>query len=150
MIRIAEKKDIEIITEYNLKMAEETEGLKLEEGVVRNGVRQGLMDPARATYYVYEIDEKVVGQLMITKEWSDWRNGEFWWIQSVYVAESYRHQGIFRDLYDYVRKLAESDANVCGMRIYVEKNNKTAQETYKKLGMKETNYLLFEDTDNIR
>lgn len=147
MIRRAEEKDIEIITEFNLKMALETEGLKLEEEVVRNGVRQGIMDPDRAVYYVYEINEKVVGQLMITKEWSDWRNAYFWWVQSVYVAEGYREQGIFRVLYEHVRRLAEQDANVCGLRLYVEKNNKKAQEIYKRLGMEETRYILYENID---
>lgn len=150
MIRKAEERDIEIIAEYNYRMALETENIKLDKKKVLDGVRHAINDQSKATYYLYEIDDKVAGQLMITKEWSDWRDGYFWWIQSVYVNEQYRRRGIFRELYKYVEKLVERDSSACGIRLYVEKNNKRAQNTYKSMGMEETNYLLYEIEKNIK
>jgi len=86
-----------------------------------------------------------VGQLMITKEWSDWRNGEFWWVQSVYVEKDYRGQGVYHQLYDKVKELAKADGNVCGLRLYVDRDNSNAQKAYTRLGMIKTNYILYEE-----
>ncbi len=148
MIRKAEESDVEIIAEYNCKMAMETEDLKLDKEIVLKGVSHALNDSSKAEYYLYEIDGMVVGQLMITKEWSDWRDGDFWWIQSVYVDNNYRRKGIFRALYNHVEKLVQKDPFACGIRLYVEKNNERAQHTYKEMGMEETHYLLYE-VENI-
>ena len=96
-------------------------------------------------YLVAESDDgEIAGGLMVTFEWSDWRNGCFWWIQSVYVMPAFRRQGIYRDLYGYVRKMAEERGGVCGFRVYVEKDNVSAKETYRKLGMEECDYRMFE------
>ncbi|QTL99666.1 GNAT family N-acetyltransferase [Iocasia frigidifontis] len=143
-IRRAEESDVGVITEYNCNMARETEELDLDRDIVLAGVRNAINDSSKAVYYLVEIDGKVVGQLMITKEWSDWRDGVFWWIQSVYVHEEYRCRGVFRGLYNYVNDLVQNDPEVCGIRLYVEKNNKLAQKTYQNMGMKETPYLLYE------
>lgn len=143
-IRKAEERDLAIIAEYNCKMALETEDLDLDRDIVLAGVRDVINDSSKAVYYLAEIDGKVVGQLMITKEWSDWRDAVFWWIQSVYVDKEYRCRGVFRGLYNYISGLVESDPEACGIRLYVEKNNAQAQKTYQKMGMKKTPYLLYE------
>jgi GNAT superfamily N-acetyltransferase len=95
-------------------------------------------------YFVAEVDGTVVGQLMVTYEWSDWRNGNFWWIQSVYVEREYRGKGVFKSLYDHVLSLARRQKDSCGLRLYVEKHNRRARKIYEDLGMKETDYLLYE------
>lgn len=144
MIRKAELEDAKIIADFNCKMAVETEGLELDKDKVISGVKHAIEDYSKAEYYLYELDGTVVGQLMITKEWSDWRDGYLWWIQSVYVTDQYRCQGIFRGLYKYVEELVEKDPLACGIRLYVEKHNKRAQSTYQKMGMQETHYILYE------
>jgi ribosomal protein S18 acetylase RimI-like enzyme len=102
-------------------------------------------DPAKGIYFVAAAGGAVIGQLMITYEWSDWRNGTFWWIQSVYVRPDVRHQGVFRALYRHVRDLARSRDGVCGIRLYVEQDNARAQKTYRALGMRETPYRILEE-----
>ncbi len=144
MIRQANINDIEIISSFNSKIALETEGLELNVARVKQGVSAILSDSTKGIYFLYEINQQVVGQLMVTYEWSDWRNGYFWWIQSVYVEKLYRRRGIFQELYSHVKKLVSSDSTICGLRLYVERENKTAQATYNKLGMGETKYLLYE------
>lgn len=144
MIRIARLPDVETIVNYNYKMAQETENHELDKNVLRKGVTEAILDDAKACYYLYEKDNEICGQLMITKEWSDWREGYFWWIQSVYVKKEYRRKGIFRRLYQYVKKQAEARDDVCGLRLYVDKNNQIAQSTYKSLGLDETSYLMYE------
>ncbi|KAE9635001.1 GNAT family N-acetyltransferase [Defluviitalea raffinosedens] len=144
MIRKAIIKDAEIITEFNYCLAKETEDLELNRETLFKGVQKVLSDESKGIYFVYEKDEKIVGQLMITKEWSDWRNGDFWWIQSVYVHKDYRRQGIYTALFNHVKSIVDSDDTICGLRLYVEKENEAAKNTYKALGMKETYYLLYE------
>lgn len=144
MIRTATLNDVEIIAEYNYRLGEETEGLKLNRERLLKGVRAILSDPAKGTYYVYEVEGKVIGQLMITLEWSDWRNANFAWIQSVYVHPDYRKQHIFRKLYQHVSQTVASDPNFCGIRLYVDKNNIRAQQVYGKSGMKPSNYIFYE------
>lgn len=144
-IRNANKNDILTISKFNSAMARETEGKELNEEIVNLGVETALNDYNHGFYLIAENDGTPVGQLMITKEWSDWRNGEFWWIQSVYVRPDFRSNGIYKRLYNEVNKLAKSANNVCGIRLYVETENVNAQKVYSKLGMEKTNYLLFED-----
>jgi ribosomal protein S18 acetylase RimI-like enzyme len=143
-IRTATLADAPRITEFNALMAKETEHLELDLNRLRAGVEEVLRDPAKGVYYVAEANGTVVGQTLITYEWSDWRNGMFWWIQSVYVQKEFRGQGVFKALFDHVRTLALRDKTVCGLRLYVEKHNIRAQQTYERLGMKKTHYEMFE------
>lgn len=126
----------------------ETERRELDLARVTQGVAALLDDPAKGTYFVAEssadVAGAVVGQLLITYEWSDWRNGNFWWIQSVYVKEAFRGRGIFRALFEHVRMLAKERHDVCGLRLYMDAHNARARQVYKQLGMKQTEYELFE------
>jgi len=143
--RVATANDAAVLTEFNAAMALETEGKQLLPEVIGAGVRSLLGRPASGFYLVAETDGQVVGSLLITKEWSDWRNGDFWWIQSVYVRPAWRRQGIYKRLYRHVQELAAKDPGVCGFRLYVERENRQAQTTYRALGMAETHYLVFEE-----
>jgi GNAT superfamily N-acetyltransferase len=136
--------DAPFITECNLHLARETEHRELDSTRVTNGVLALLNDRAKGTYFVADCDSKPVGQLLITYEWSDWRNGNFWWIQSVYVAQEFRGNGIFRALFEHVHTLARTSNNSCGLRLYVESDNNSAQEVYSRLGMKRARYEMFE------
>lgn len=136
--------DAAVITEFNRRLALESEGKALDVETLAAGVAAVLADPGRGLYFLAEAGGAVVGQLMVTTEWSDWRNGWFWWIQSVYVREDARRQGIFRSLYEHVREQADRDGTVIGLRLYVEQENQPAQWTYQRLGLKETGYLLLE------
>ncbi len=144
MIRKATINDLNTIVDFNAFMAKETENIELDRTRLQIGVKSILQDSTKGIYYVYELDNQVVGQIMITYEWSDWRNGFFWWIQSVYVDKLHRRKGIFQSLYNHIKTLAENDPTVCGIRLYVEKENYIAQTTYKKLGLNESCYLLYE------
>lgn len=143
-IREAEQSEVEVIADFNWRLAWETEQLRLDRATVRAGVAALLIDRAKGTYFVAEIDGVVAGQLLITYEWSDWRNAVFWWIQSVYVAEDFRRCGVFRALFAHVEGLARSRRDVCGLRLYVEHGNRRAQDAYERLGMARTHYELFE------
>lgn len=143
-IRKARLTDRAIIADFNSRLAWETEKLRLDPQTIQRGVRAALKDARKGTYFVAEHEGEVVGQLLITYEWSDWRNGNFWWIQSVYVAAEHRQGGVFRALFAHVQKLVESRRAVCGLRLYVEENNDRAQRTYAKLGMTKTHYEIFE------
>lgn len=143
-IRPARQDDLETLVTFELAMARETEALDLDPATLRSGVRKLLVDPTRGRVFVLEIAGRAVATLSLTLEWSDWRNGFFWWIQSVYVAPAHRRQGHYRLLHEYVRTLAAADPEVCGLRLYVEHENRTAQETYRALGMRETYYRVFE------
>lgn len=135
-----------MLVAFNAAMALETENKVLEPAVLTAGVRGLLAHPDYGFYLVAEDEaRKVAGCLLITFEWSDWRNGLFWWVQSVYVAPSHRGQGVYRALYAYVKELARAEGGVCGFRLYVEKDNAGAQETYRRMGMAKTHYLLFEE-----
>ena len=142
-IRKATIMDAAAIAEFNLKMAKETEGMDLIPEVINAGVRNMINNPQMGFYLVAEEANIIQASLMVTTEWSDWRNGLFWWIQSVYVQPQYRRMGLYRKLYDKVKTLAEGESNVCGFRLYVENENVVAQKTYRELGMKETDYQMF-------
>jgi ribosomal protein S18 acetylase RimI-like enzyme len=143
-IRRASITDAGAIVEFNSLLAEETEHRSLDGKILRHGVRAILKNTGKGLYFVAETGGNIVGQLMITYEWSDWRNGNFWWIQSVYVRKEFRQQGIFRALYDHVEHLAKTRKDVCGLRLYVERQNESAQSTYEKIGMKRSVYEIFE------
>ncbi len=144
-IRKAITDDIPFLVGSNQSLARETEGKNLDSDVVHQGVRSFIAQPENGFYLIAEIGGLSAGSLMITLEWSDWRNGFFWWIQSVYVKSNFRRQGVYRALTQQVRVLASLEKNVCGFRLYVEKENGVAQETYRSLGMVETNYRMFEE-----
>ena len=145
-IRLATLNDDKKIAHFNQVMAQETEGKILSPDVVNAGVKSLLENPSQWFYVVAEVDDKVVGCLMITREWSDWRNGVFWWIQSVFVEKKYRRRGIYRSMYEFIKELANGKEDVCGFRLYVEQDNMVAQETYSTLGMTKLPYLMFEQS----
>ena len=144
IVRTAHPEDAAIIAGFNAAMALETEQIALDRDILRKGVEALLADPSKGFYYLAERDGKIAGQLMITYEWSDWRNADFWWIQSVYVLPEFRGQGIFRSLYTFIEALARSSGNVCGLRLYVEKGNDRARGTYESLGMHGSHYEMME------
>jgi ribosomal protein S18 acetylase RimI-like enzyme len=143
-IRPATPADAEFLVRGNASMALETEHLSLDLDRLRDGVHALFEDTARGLYYIAEVDGRRVGQMMITYEWSDWRNGVFWWIQSVWVEPAFRGQGVFKALYGHVEAKARQDSGVCGLRLYVEHENTRAQATYERCGMKRTVYQMFE------
>lgn len=144
-IRDAVAADAPLLARWAQAMAFETEGKRLPDADILPGVARGIAEPGLARYFVAEIDGKPAGTLMLTTEWSDWRNGLWWWIQSVYVAPEARRRGVYRALYAHVRALAGGDPGVCGLRLYVEKENLAAQRTYAALGMRDAHYLIYED-----
>ena len=143
-IRKAKIEDLEVVVKFNYNLAKETEDKELHIETLTKGVEAMLLDKSKGQYYVYTINDKVVGQIMHTYEWSDWRNGMFLWVQSVYVDGAYRRKGIFKELYNYVKKICDNDEGIAGVRLYVEKENFNAKATYKSLGMQECNYHMYE------
>ncbi len=145
-LRTANFKDTDSLVEFNQRMALETEGKRLDAQVLRSGVEAVLRDEKKGFYVVAQSgDEKIVGSLMITFEWSDWRGQWFWWIQSVYILPESRGKGIYRLLYEFVKNKAAEKADVCGFRLYVEKENTNAQNVYEKCGMEASHYLMYEE-----
>lgn len=142
-IREAHKEDISILVQNNLALAKETEALDLDENVLTEGVQQALIRN-ECHYFVALIGEQVVGQTMITYEWSDWRNGIIWWIQSVYVLPEHRKKGVFRALFKHIENLSQANSKVKALRLYVINNNDVGQKTYKSLGMSDSGYIVFE------
>jgi GNAT superfamily N-acetyltransferase len=143
-IRKARAGEASAIAKFNALLAWETERRRLPLARVTAGVRALLSDPAKGTYFVVEREKAIVGQLLITYEWSDWRNGNFWWIQSVYVEKPFRGQGVFRDLFEHVRSLAKARKAICGLRLYMDAHNAAARKAYERLGLKQTHYEVFE------
>lgn len=165
-IRAASVDDVERLAAWAMAMALETEHKRLDPDTVRAGVRAVLDRPARGRYFIAErvasanrnsssanvrlnmdadgATREAVGTLMLTHEWSDWRNGDWWWIQSVYVQPAARRSGVYRALYEHVRALALATPEVCGLRLYVERENANAQRTYESLGMRDAGYAMFE------
>ena len=143
-IRDATPNDLATIIDFQFRMAIETEDLTLDRATVTHGAKAVFSDPSKGKYYVAEQNGLVIGCLMTTFEWSDWRNGNVLWIQSVYIDKRFRGQGVFRKLYTHVQALASSDPEVKGIRLYVDKQNKTAQQVYQRIGMNGDHYLVYE------
>lgn len=143
-IRPAVLDDLPRIVEFNLRLAAESENRELAVDVLTAGVEAVLRDPSKGRYFVACDADVPTGQLMHTWEWSDWRNGMFWWVQSVYVAREYRGRGIFRRLIEHLRSLAAAETGVVGLRLYVEHNNAPARAVYDRLGFGPTGYLVLE------
>ena len=143
-VRQAVEGDVQTIAGFNAAMAVETEGKELEPAVVLEGVTAIVRRRELGFYLVAEVEAEVVGQLMITTEWSDWRNGFFWWIQSVYVKPQFRRVGVYSRLYERVREMAQAAGDVRGIRLYVAKENVGAQRVYERLGMGDSGYLMYE------
>lgn len=143
-VRSAHPRDIPDLVAFNRALARETEARDLDQERLRKGVAAVLEDSSRGSYFLAVQDEKPVGVLMVTTEWSDWRNGLFLWIQSVYVKKESRGQGVFRRLYDHVLESARSARNVVGVRLHVDHENRTAQKIYRAIGMAPARYRMFE------
>jgi GNAT superfamily N-acetyltransferase len=143
-VREATLPDVPIIADFNVRLARESENLALDPARVETGVRAMLTDSAKGIYYVAEIGGVMAGQLMITYEWSDWRNGLIWWIQSVYVKPEFRRAGVFRALFRHVQGLARVQADVCTLRLYVHAENAHAHRSYERMGMSLTKYQVYE------
>ncbi|CAN5173658.1 GNAT family N-acetyltransferase [soil metagenome] len=143
-IRRATPDDADVIASFNVRLAEETEQVRLDGTRLRHGVNAILGDPAKGLYFLAEVDGHPVGQLSVTYEWSDWRNGRFLWLQSVYVDASHRGKGTFNRLFNHLRTIAEEDASVCGFRLYVDKSNTAAHSIYRELGFEAARYDLME------
>jgi RimJ/RimL family protein N-acetyltransferase len=142
--RNADLRDHETIARFQIAMALETESLKLDPAICSKGVRAVFDDPRKGRYFVCEKDGKTIASLLIIPEWSDWRNGEVWWIHSVYCTPEERGTGAFRALYDHVKSHVQGDENLRGLRLYVDKTNVSAQKVYRKIGMTDEHYSLFE------
>lgn len=149
-IREARAGDRDALVAFAMAMARETEDKELDRATLTAGVEALLADPAKGRTFLLEEDGEPVATLMLTTEWSDWRNGWFWWIQSVYVRPERRGRGHYRRLHEHVRSLAEAEPGVYGLRLYVERENTGAQATYRALGMHETAYRLYEQETRKR
>ncbi len=145
-VRTTNTTDAAIISEFNQLMAMETENKTLDPTTIDSGVRRLMDKPEYGYYLIAELDNQTVGTCMVTTEWSDWRDGLFWWVQSVYVKSEYRKRGVYRAMYNKIQTLAAKEPDVYGFRLYVEKDNLIAQKTYESLGMVATDYLLYEST----
>ena len=143
-IRQASAADINYIVGFQMSMAQETEGKALDSRVVAEGVRGVLNQTDRGQYFLAEYKSRVVGSLLITYEWSDWRNANFWWIQSVYVDPLTRRKGVYSALHKHILDIAKSDSGVCGVRLYVDRENTVAQSAYNRLDMSKSRYDIYE------
>mgnify|MGYP001234382428 FL=1 len=144
IIRKASNNDINTIVTFNYLMAKETETILLDKNIVKLGVKSVITDPSKAQYWIAENNNEIIGQLMVTYEWSDWRNGDMWWISSVYVTENFRRRGVFSALYKHIEHMAKENLGCCGIRLYIEKHNERAQKTYLSLGMNDSGYDVME------
>jgi GNAT superfamily N-acetyltransferase len=144
IVRAATAADLETLVDFNLAMARESEDKGLDPARLRRGVSSLLQTPADGFYLMAEVDGRAAGSLLVTYEWSDWRDGRFWWIQSVYVQPQRRRQGVYTALHQRVLDLARQDGRACGIRLYVEQDNRGAMTTYESLRMHQTRYRLYE------
>ena len=144
-VRPASLDDLEALVSFNAAMALETEGKTLDIELLRQGTGAVFDSSQRGFYLVAEVDGSPVGSLLVTYEWSDWRNGWFWWIQSVYVRPECRRMGVYSAMHLWILDTARSRPNVCGVRLYVDRNNDDARKTYRSLGMSESHYDMFEE-----
>ena len=143
-IRSARKEDVSLMARWQEAMALESEDRQLDADVVRRGIQRAFDDPQKGRYFIAEMGGRPIGTLMLTWEWSDWRDGWWWWIQSVYVETEFRRRGAYRALYAHVLALAEADPEVRGLRLYVEQDNTNARRTYEFLGMQHPGYAMYE------
>lgn len=143
-IRNAVTGDCEILIDFQLSMAKETEGIALNPLVLGKGVKAVIEDPSKGQYYVAVYDDVVIGSLLTTYEWSDWRNGTVLWIQSVYVVPHFRRKGVYSNLYNYLKDIVLSDESLKGIRLYADKSNTPAHYAYTMLGMSPEHYVTFE------
>jgi ribosomal protein S18 acetylase RimI-like enzyme len=144
LVEEANQADIPVIVDFQLKMAHETENIQLDREVVEKGVQAVFENSARGKYYVARSFGKVIGCMLMTSEWSDWRNGEVLWFQSVYIESQYRKQGIFRKMFRHLQELVKQDQQYKGLRLYVERTNLRAQQVYEALGMNGEHYQMYE------
>lgn len=145
IIRLGEMSDLSMLAEFNRAMAKETEGLDLDLETVTHGVKTVLIGDTHGFYMVAEFEDQILGSLLVTFEWSDWRCARYWWIQSVYVKPEFRKMGVYRRLYAHTKVLARQQPGVYGLRLYALKSNDQAQATYTQLGMHKTGYEVFEE-----
>ncbi|HEV3166080.1 MAG TPA: GNAT family N-acetyltransferase [Isosphaeraceae bacterium] len=145
VVRDAVPTDRDVIALFNALLATETEGKHLDPLVLERGVAIALTEPDRLRYWVAEADGQIIGQAAITREWSDWRNGWLWWLQSVYVHQDFRGRGVFRTLYQHIRSVALELGDVIGLRLYVDDTNTLGQQTYQSMGMKPGGYHVYEE-----
>jgi ribosomal protein S18 acetylase RimI-like enzyme len=143
-VRVATIDDAGQIASFQEQMAWETEELKLDPGIIGAGIQAVFEDSSKGRYFIAEAEGRIAGSLLITYEWSDWRNSWVYWIQSVYVAPEFRRKGIYRTLYAHIQEIVNQKDDVAGIRLYVEQENYTAQQTYASLGMDGQHYQLFE------
>ena len=144
MYRSAQPSDRDVIVDFQIAMARETEDVALDREVCSRGVAAVFADLALGRYFIAESDGRVVASLLVTYEWSDWRNGMVWWIQSVYVVPEARGRRVYAGLYEHVKQLAAADDAIRGIRLYVDRRNTRAQEVYTRLGMNGEHYQVFE------
>ena len=145
LVRPAQPGDVALLSEWAQAMAFETEHKRLDPETITRGIREGVADPQRSRYFIAEIAGEPAGTLMFTYEWSDWRCAWWWWIQSVYVLPNHRLKGVYRTMYEHVQEMAQQSPDVCGLRLYVERDNIRAQRTYESLGMNDAGYWMFEN-----
>ncbi len=144
VVRLATKMDTATLAEFQLAMARETENLVLDKSLLVKGIENLVGDTAKGSYYVAEENEEVIGCLMTTYEWSDWRNGNVIWIQSVYIAKEHRGKGVYKKMYQHIQQLVTHSTDFKGIRLYVDKTNANAQKVYQQLGMNGEHYQVFE------
>ena len=144
MVREAQSSEYKYIADFQVAMAAETENLQLDGPTVEKGVREVFVNPALGQYFVAEAEGRVMASLLITYEWSDWRNAMVWWIQSVYVVPEMRQKGVFKEMYRHIRERVLKDDRASGIRLYVDKSNDRAREVYRRIGMDGDHYALYE------
>lgn len=143
LVREADASNIPKLIEYNIALADETENVSLDTDILRLGITRAL-ELKDCHYFVAQMDEKIVGQTMVTSEWSDWRNGVMWWMQSVYVHPDYRKRGVFKSLFKHIETLATKNPQVKGIRLYVMRDNQAGRSAYQNLGMNDSGYIVYE------
>jgi len=143
-VREAVREDIPVIADYNQALARETESLKLDPKVLRSGVERAFDHQHLCWYFIAEVDGKAVGQTLITYEWSDWRDGVIWWMQSVYVHPDYRKRGVFQSIYKHIESLAQKDSQARAIRLYVKEGNHHGMNAYRRAGMADSGYVVYE------
>jgi GNAT superfamily N-acetyltransferase len=144
LIRAAIVSEIPMLIDFQLRLARETESLELNASTLEKGMQAMFHDPSKGQYYVAEDQREVIGCFMLTYEWSDWRNGTVWWLQSVYVKDAYRKNGVFKSMYNYVMGNIQTNPSIIGLRLYVDKSNAQAQQVYAAMGMNGDHYTLYE------